>query len=125
MSRFANKYGNVKATLDGIRFDSRAEMHRYQELKALEAGGVIADLKVHPLFVLEPSVKVGAKRCRAITYSPDFTYRENGRFTAEDVKGIETTAFRLKANLFARRYPEYELKVVKVDRGHNGGSRRG
>jgi hypothetical protein len=107
-----NKYNAKRVTLDGYTFDSQAEARRYGELRLLEAAGAIHGLRVHPVYVLldaEPGL-------RAVRYEADFEYIECGQRVAEDVKGgpTETPVFRLKAQLFRRRYRDVELRVVKT-----------
>ena len=52
-----NKYRNIKTEVDGIKFDSKREAQRYQELKLLEKGGVISNLELQPKFELLPANK--------------------------------------------------------------------
>jgi len=108
------KYGNRKVTLDGYTFDSKAEAQRYRELRLLEQAGELIYLLVHPRFELLP--KVG--RERSIVYVADFCYLEGdpNHYIVEDVKGVETAIFRLKANLFRRAYPNHELRIVREGR---------
>lgn len=108
------KYGNRKVEVDGILFDSKAEARRYQELKLLELGGNIADLKRQPLFVLEEGFRDrNGKHERAITYIADFEYVENGVHVVEDVKSAFTRGdkvYRIKAKLFKKRFPGIEFR---------------
>lgn len=95
------KYRNIKTTVDGIQFDSKAEAARWGELKLMERAGLIRDLKRQQSFELAPSVKFeGAKRAQpALRLIVDFTYYEGERRIAEDVKGVVTTAFTIKRHL--------------------------
>ncbi len=106
------KYHNRKTTVNGVTFDSAAEARRYGELRLLERAGVIEGLKLQPKYELQPKFKRGKRTIRAITYAADFAYTEDGKTVAEDVKGVKTEAFKLKAKLFEFRYPEIELRVV-------------
>lgn len=90
-----SKYGAKKTVVDGITFDSMAEAKRYGELKALERGGLIAGLQVHPKF---EAVVNGIVVCK---YTADFSYREGfvswlkpGPVTVEDVKSEGTRRAR-------------------------------
>ena len=97
------KYRNIKTEVDGITFDSRAEADRYCELKMLLAAGKISGFDIQPSFVLEGSVR----------YRPDFIVCDrDGHIWVEDVKGVETQAFRLKRKLWEQRYPWMELRVI-------------
>jgi hypothetical protein len=102
------KYGNVPTVIDGIRFDSKAEARRYGELKLLTASKQIADLKRQVTFALYG--KNGKAICR---YRADFMYSEGDKIVVEDVKGVATPVFGIKAKLFADNYPDIELRVVR------------
>lgn len=108
-----NKYRNTKVVIDGIRFDSKAEGRRYQELKLLLRAGKIFDLKLQPRFLLIEGFKKNGKTWRKTEYVADFSYIENGRRIVEDVKGKETDVFKIKHKLFEYKYPEFELRIVK------------
>lgn len=97
------KYGNRRTVVDGITFDSAAEARRYGELRLLERAGQVSGLRLQPEYLLPAGVK----------YRGDFEYTEAGRLVCEDVKGVETQAFRIKAKLFRERYPHIELRVTK------------
>ena len=88
-----SKFRNKRTMLDGIAFDSKKEAARYQELKLLERAGEISELKLQPTF----SIEVGGHRiCK---YRADFAYKQGGADVVEDVKGIKTPTYRLKAKL--------------------------
>lgn len=111
-----SKYNAKKVTEDGITFDSRMEHARYRQLMVLAAGGVIYDLTVHPTFELEAKTTVNGKKLRAIKHEADFSYYVEGQaqtLIVEDCKGVETAIWRLKYNLFQRRYPHIEYRVIK------------
>lgn len=93
---------------DGQEFDSQAEYARYTQLAMLQRAGAISDLVVHPRLVLLDKTATE----RATVYVGDFGYVERGRQVVEDVKGVQTAVFRLKAALFRRRYPDVELRIV-------------
>lgn len=100
-----NKYGNIKTTIDGITFDSKAEARRYQELKLLEKAGEINTLKLQPIFPLVVNNQsVG-------TYIADFSYtNRDGSLVVEDVKGVRTAVFNLKARLM-KAIHNIEVKI--------------
>lgn len=90
------KYGNRPCELDGHRFDSQAEMHRYAELRRLHRAGIITELVVHPVYRLEVA---GVLVCK---YVADFSYHgEDGGLVVEDVKATptKTPGYRIKAKL--------------------------
>lgn len=100
-----NKYNvSVKEerTVDGIVFDSKKEANRYKELKILERGKVIKDLKLQPNFPLLESFKYKGKLIRGVKYYADFSYYDNEvkKWIIEDVKGKKTDVYMLKVKLF-------------------------
>lgn len=98
-----HKYGTsskADRTLDGIVFDSKKEMTRYSELKAMEAAGVISELELQPKWDLHVNgVKVAS-------YSADFRYRENAEVVVEDIKSkpTKTPIYRLKKKILKAEY---------------------
>ena len=112
-----SKYRAKPATLDGIRFDSKAEMRRYQQLSLIEKAGEISDLKIHPRFELQPAfVDRNGNKQRAIVYEADFSYFDKalGHTIIEDVKGYEgNRAWQLKYKMFLFSYRSYDLRVIK------------
>jgi hypothetical protein len=95
-----NKYGAVKTTVDGIVFHSKREAARYSELKLLERGNVIRDLRLQPSFEIIPAVELDGKKQRPVRYLADFCYmNEEGQTVYEDVKGHRTKEYILKRKL--------------------------
>ena len=88
-----SKYGNVRVTVDGHKFDSKREARRYGELKLLQRAGKISDLLLQVRF---PLVVNGHVIC---AYIADFDYREGSYRVTEDVKGVRTAVYRIKAKL--------------------------
>lgn len=126
------KYGNRKAVVDGIEFDSRKEAQRYWELKLLQRAGRISDLQLQREFELIPAQyetfprygKTGkrlqdGKRCieKSCTYKADFCYMQDGKLIVEDTKGYRDPAsagyakFVIKRKLMLWRYG---IKVLEV-----------
>ena len=103
----ANKYGNVRETEDGYTFDSQAEAKHYRELKYRLLAGEISDLQVHPRFPIRVN---GTVIC---TYVADFAYFEGGMRVVEDVKGVRTAVFVLKAKLLRATWG-IEIREVKA-----------
>lgn len=98
-----NKYHNHPTYINGIRFASKREASRYQLLKILANDKVIKDLKLQPRFKMPPG----------FTYVADFSYTKNGKQIIEDVKGVMTDVFKLKAKCFKYFYPALELILIK------------
>lgn len=106
-----------KVIADGLKFDSQSEYARWQHLVALQESGKIKGLKLHgsegTKFELVGKVRHGGKALRAITYTPDFIYVENGKTIAEDLKGRVTPEFKIKMRLFILKYgSRYTFKIV-------------
>ena len=102
------KYGNNKVEIDGKKFDSKAEGARYVELKRLQEGGVISDLKTQEEFALPVN---GALICK---YRADFCYVDvDGNRVVEDVKGGPVTpVYTLKKKLM-KAIHGIEIKEVR------------
>lgn len=94
--RAKSKYGNHPMIIDGIRFDSTKEGHRWLELQTLQKAGVISNLQRQVKFELQPEFYFEGKKERAINYVADFTYYENGEYIVEDVKGVKTDLYKDK-----------------------------
>ncbi len=106
---YRSKYRNRPTFVDGLRFDSMAEARRWTELQILEKAGDIKNLKRQAPFAC---VVNGEHVCK---YIADFTYEKNSRFIAEDVKGVETALFKLKAALLHACHG-LDVEIVKVRR---------
>lgn len=96
----AHKYHAVRTEVDGISFASKAEARRYSELRLLERGGEIEHLELQPRF---PIIVKGQK---VSVYVADFRYRDarTNSVVVEDVKGVRTALFALKAKLVKALY---------------------
>ena len=88
-----NKFNARKVEVDGLKFDSMAEARRWRTLSALEAEGKIAALDRQVRF----SLRVNGHRIA--DYVADFVYQHGGAVVVEDVKGVRTPEYKLKAKL--------------------------
>ena len=106
------KYGNKKVSIDGKKFDSKAEGARYVELKRLQEGGVISGLKTQEAFALPVN---GVLVCK---YLADFVYVDvDGSRVVEDVKGGPVTpVYTLKKKLMKAIHGIEIQEVRKVRR---------
>ena len=88
-----SKYGNVKTTVDGIRFDSKHEAERYAQLKLLLEAREISG------FVLQWDFKLPG----GLVYRADFVVLyPDGHYEVEDAKSPATQkdkVYRLKKRL--------------------------
>ena len=100
------KYRNEPTIVDGIRFDSKAEAMRWQELRLMERAHEISDLQRQVPFKLIPTCKTRkGKTVYGTTYLADFVYKDRqGRQVVEDVKGVKTDVYKLKCKLMLWLY---------------------
>lgn len=114
-----SKYHAQPTVIDGIRFASKAEAKRWQELVLLERAGYIRDLKRQVPFELAPAVIFMQPKKRkkpALRYVADATYTDamTGEFVVEDVKGgAATPLFRAKKHLM-RAIHGIEVREVRA-----------
>ena len=102
-----NKYGAQKTEVNGIRFDSKKEARRYEQLMMLLQAGKIRDLKLQHDFTLQEAyTDIYGKRWRAIRFRADFSYEERGedgtwQKIVEDVKSkaTKTRVYAIKKKL--------------------------
>ena len=94
----SSKFGAKKTIVDGITFDSKWESERYGQLRAMERGGIVTDLKLQVKYdIVINDIKI----CK---YIADFVYKEESpdgeiKEIVEDAKGFETPEFKLKKKL--------------------------
>lgn len=112
------KYGNAKAEVDGLQFDSRKEARRYIELKMLQEAGAIKDLERQRRFELIPTqrepdtvgprggIKPGKVIEHAVVYIADFVYTdtETGEMVVEDTKGVRTKEYVIKRKILLQKF---------------------
>lgn len=116
-----SKYGNKKIEYFGEVFDSKKELNRYLELKLLERGGAISDLKRQVAFELIPNQyktvekvlkngkikqeqKLVERKCE---YIADFVYKnDKGETVVEDTKSeaTKTKEYVIKRKLMLYKY---------------------
>lgn len=93
ISETLNKYRARKTVIDGITFDSAKEARRYSELKLLERGKAISQLKLQVVYHLMIGEQLICK------YRADFAYVEKGKIVVEDCKGFRTPEYKIKKKL--------------------------
>ena len=97
-----SKYGAKAVVVDGFRFDSKMEASYYQQLKLRQAAGkVLMFLRQVPFHL------PGGTR-----YVCDFQeFHANGTVHFVDVKGMETSEFKLKKKMVEDAYG-VEIEIV-------------
>ena len=90
-----SKYKNIITKVGNIKFHSKKEAKRYQELLLLKKAGEIKELELQYPF------KVAIENKHICTYYADFVYQDqDDNMTVEDVKGgIKTPVYKLKKRL--------------------------
>lgn len=102
-----SKYHAVKDSRGEIKFDSKKEARRYDELMLRLRAGRIKNLKLQPQFTLQESyLTPDGKRVRAIRYVADFSYFDFDldRDVVEDTKGVRTDTYKLKRKLMLEHF---------------------
>ena len=110
------KYGSRKDTRGELRFDSKKEARRYDELALLLAAEKIRDLKLQPEYTLQEAyTTLEGVRVRAIRYRADFSYERatepdccgevHWLRVVEDVKSeaTKTRGYAIKRKLMRER----------------------
>ncbi|WP_104019097.1 DUF1064 domain-containing protein [Roseovarius nitratireducens] len=103
--RGSNKYSAERTTLDGHKFDSKAEARRYATLRQMERAGLIRDLRLQEAYHLQGhDGPLFSEAGRPLIYKADFVYIDvtDGQEVIEDVKGMKTQAYRLKKALMVQ-----------------------
>lgn len=85
-----NKFGAIKTTLDGHKFDSKREAAVYADLKLRERIGEIEGIKVHPKY----QITINGQLIANYTADFDFYERERGCRITVDVKSPATAKRR-------------------------------
>ena len=116
-----NKYHNTRVTVDGIKFDSKAEADRWCELMMLQKAGMIRNLErqvrieLQPKFVTAGDLVDGKVTIRAIVYVADFVYLDHGikadhwEYVIEDKKGHKTKDYFLKKKMLLYKIAKGEI----------------
>jgi len=109
-----SKYRSKITKIDGIKFHSKKEALRYKELINLKNNGMIKDLILQPVFILQEKFKYENKTIRAIKYIADFQWTDSysGAIIVEDVKGFKTEIYKLKRKLFLYKFPNINFVEV-------------
>nr|WP_010400599.1 DUF1064 domain-containing protein [Paracoccus sp. TRP] len=108
------KYRNKIIIVDGVRFDSQKEAHRWGVLRMLQRNGLIRDLQRQlriPLRGADGKPLRFVPSGRPAFYVADFAYHDvpKGVDVIEDVKGVQTPEFKLKRAILASQGVEIIL----------------
>lgn len=119
------KYNAQPEIRGDIRFDSRKEARRFDELMILLRRGDIRDLKLQPQFTLQEAYTTPeGNRVRAIRYQADFSYERHNEDrqawesewekVVEDVKSkaTKTRVYAIKKKLMLERYG---IEITEVE----------
>lgn len=112
----SGKYNNHKVTIDGRKFDSKAEAERFLFLKKQEEDGHIENLCCQDRFqITDGYTDKSGKKHRARVYIADFTYIKDGEFIVEDVKSRATITevYKLKKDIMHNKYGIEITEVLK------------
>ena len=120
------KYNAKKAKRGNLAFDSQAEARRYDELILLLRSGQIRNLQLRKTYCLqEPFTGLDGKRMLGVDYKADFDYERkttpdcNGNVywlhVTEDVKGMRTDKYAIKAKMLHAKY-DYAIAEIAVKR---------
>ena len=119
-----NKFSAQRVEADGIKFDSKLEAKRYDQLKRREQVGEITDLDIHPSWPLRNNNGIEVRYPptkpypggKLAVFTADFAYVivETERFVIEDCKGVMTKDAKLRIAIFEALYG---LKVDIIRKG--------
>lgn len=99
-----NKYSAEKASLDGIKFDSKREMKFYADLKQRENAGLISNLELQvPIPLMGQSGQLRGESGRRLVLRVDFRFTDEltGKQVIADAKGYKTKDYLLKKAILA------------------------
>lgn len=110
-----SKYKAQKTKRGKLAFDSKKEAERYDALMLLQKAGEIRGLKLQVRYCLQEAYTTfDGERVKSIDYIADFVYERRTapdsygqRYwlpVVEDVKGMRTREYAMKAKLFRSRY---------------------
>lgn len=113
-----NKYGARKVVLEGETFDSMKEARRYQQLQQMQIRQEISHLRRQVKYTLQDAFIDGAgRKQRAVTYTADFVYLQDGKTVIEDVKSSITAkseSFRVRWRLLLEKFKGDPTTVCEI-----------
>lgn len=124
-----SKYNNEPTTVNGIKFDSKKEARRYEELMVMLRAGEIRNLRLQAQYTLQESfITPEGTRIRAIKYVADFAYDKRNKpnrnqpdlnepvcwtHVVEDVKSraTKTPQYEMKKKMM---YEKFRIEIREV-----------
>jgi hypothetical protein len=109
----ASKYNAQRTEVDGISFDSKREAKRYRELRIMEMGGLISDLRLQVPIMLEGrDGPLLSEKGQLMRLTVDFSYVDgrSGLRVYEDAKGMPTRDYLVRKAVVAAM----GIEVVEV-----------
>lgn len=105
-----SKFKNIRCqAADGVKFQSKWEAERFQQLQLLEKAGQIRELRAQVSFpLMAGSEMVGAYVADAVYFDVKLN-----RKVVEDAKGCKTPLYRWKARHFKAQYGFSITEVLK------------
>ncbi|GCF92478.1 hypothetical protein NRIC_03690 [Enterococcus florum] len=111
-----SKYGNKKVYRHGRWFDSIAEAD-YYPIAIQHASDHGYELRLQDRLKILPTLKLNSWTMRNTQYVADYAFYYRGKLVRlVDVKGMETSEFRLKAKMIAQEYGVV-IELAKKVRG--------
>jgi len=119
-NKMRNKYGNTKVEAHGLKFDSKKECNRYEELLLLQKAGLITELEIQPKFELLGTLRYNGITFMKRSYIGDFRYFEKStqKTVVEDVKSskkliAKMPLYTIKRHMFIEKYGhEVEFREI-------------
>lgn len=115
-----NKYGNEKTVRGNLKFDSKKEARRFEELQSMEQVGQIRSLRLQQEFVLQPAYTTASgERVRAIRYIADFCYERPTRpdqtgtvYWIPVVEDVKSRATRTQKYIIKKKLMQEKLGIT-------------
>ena len=109
-----SKFHSIKATIDGIEFDSLNESRYYIHVLEEVKAGNIKSFELQKAYEIVPSHIRRGKKIRKMEYLADFVCQmSDGTERVIDVKGVETDVFKMKKKMVEYLYPNVEVQCVR------------
>jgi hypothetical protein len=99
-----SKFNSKQTIIDGYKFPSTLEADFYNKLQLLKRAGEVK------YFLQQVPIRLGS----GIKYFVDFLiFYENGQHEYVEIKGMETSVYKMKKKMLDQMYPHIQLIVLK------------